>query len=116
MVMKPIESDSMIAPIEWFGGGMIPIDLEMWVAEVENDDVGTLRQDEDEEEEIQPGVYAASITPPKCLHCHYPMVLMITELGAATWRYGCCAAARPWQAYHDADMEVPAGDHRGHWG
>ena len=35
MVMKPIKDDSMMAPIERFGGGMIPIDLEMWIAEVE---------------------------------------------------------------------------------
>ena len=67
MEMKPSEDDNMIAPIEWFNGGMFPIDLEMWIAEVENDDRSIMRQDEDEEEEIQPSVDAASITPPKCL-------------------------------------------------
>lgn len=34
------------------------------------------------------------------------MVLMITERGVATWRCGWCAAVRPCQAYHDADLEA----------
>ena len=106
MEMKPSEDDNMIAPIEWFNGGMFPFDLEMWIAEVEDDDGNIMRQDGDEEEEIQPSIDAASVTPPKCLHCHYPMVLMITERGVATWRCGWCAAVRPWQAYHDTDLEA----------
>ena len=109
------DKEALVAPIERFDG-MIPIDLEMWIAEVE--DIGIIREPENVEyvnDDDLPLVDPADVMQPKCLHCHYTMVLMITESGVATWRCGWCSAVRPWTAYHDVDKELKSEEENSIW-
>ena len=103
MELESDKEEALVAPIERYDG-MIPIDLEMWIAEVENMDIiGELENNEYANDDDLLLEDPAGVVKPKCLHCHYTMMLMITESGVATWRCGWCSAMRPWTAYHDVD-------------
>ena len=78
------DKEALVAPIERFDG-VITIDLEMWMAEVE--DIGIIREFENNEyvnDDDLPLVDPVDVVQPKCLHCHYTMVLMMAESGVAT--------------------------------